>query len=95
MVKRENGNTFKLGQEVCGRRLTGSDLSPHWLNMVEDGCWYGEGRLIIKKVHKGFQLPILTGYVRGLGASPKREKNEIKTSSGRKTQLIKTKDSLY
>ena len=37
-----------LGQEVCGRRLAGSDLSPHWLNMGEDECWYGEGRLIIK-----------------------------------------------
>lgn len=59
MVKRENGNTFKLGQEVCGRRLTGSDLSPHWLNMVEDGCWYGEGRLIIKKVHKIAYPPVV------------------------------------
>lgn len=56
MVKRENGNTFKLGQEVCGRRPAGSDLSPHWLNMVEDDCWYGEGRLIIKKVYK--RLPV-------------------------------------
>lgn len=45
----------ELGQEVYDGRIVGSDLSPHWLNMVEDGRWYGEGRLIIKKVYK---LPI-------------------------------------
>lgn len=46
----EQSTQIILGQEVCGRRLVGSDLSPHWLNMVEDGRWYGEGRLIIKMV---------------------------------------------
>lgn len=25
-----------LGQEVIDRRVYGSDLSPHWLNMAED-----------------------------------------------------------
>ena len=83
-----------LGQEVCGRRLAGSDLSPHWLNMVEDDCWYGEGRLIIKKVYKRFPVAYihwLRKEIRCLQSLKTKEKNGIKTPSGRKPSLLKLK----